>query len=78
MECGKLLQGLKGVLNLDEPGVFLRYSVVDHGIAGAGLKGLERKGVAVKIFALKGKEKLVFRDCAGVGVDAGALKEYLV
>ena len=78
VERGKLLEGLKGVFNLDEPGVFFRYSVVDHGIAGASFKGLERKGVAVKILSLKGKEKLVFRDCAGVGVYSGTLKEYLV
>ena len=62
----------------DEARVIGLNAFVHYGIAGAGLQGLQGKGVAVEVLPFQGHEKLVFPDGPGIGIHSRRLQEDLV
>ena len=73
--CGQRLQGLKGIGDLYQPGVFARIISMNHGRQGAGIQGLLSEGITIEILALEGKEKLTRLQGTGIGIHAGRAAE---
>ena len=66
----ELLQRPERVRETEEAGVVALGVVIDDGIGGAGLEGLQGIGVAVESLALEGDEKLAGLDGPGVRIHA--------